>query len=265
MRVLKKIILCFALLCAWPAMADDKIAPITVKTLTEQEAREKVIQIMSGEEFGGYETKYRWKKKQTDSDALEYEEGANESFYERIFDWIKSIIDNLSFAIKLVLISILLIGIGYIAAHSKGLLNGVSSLFNRKSDVDVPTHLFGLDMKKDSLPKSVGDKAEQLIREKKYREALALLLRASFISVLYKHHVPVPASATEQECLRLFAQQVPRHQYQFLSALVRQWVLVAYAHEPPKTETLLSLCKDWRDAFELPTQPASNNDDLERV
>lgn len=218
------------------------------KNLSPKQVKEEIRDILSGDEFGGETTQYRWQKKPQKSEKTR----KNNFDFDAFFDAISSALKGMAVVLKLILVAVLLIGLGYVFSHANGLLSGVSTFFNRNEALDMPNRLFGLDMKKDSLPDNVSAQAKALLEKRQYRQALALLLRGSFVHVLHKQHVSIPASATEQECLRLFAGQLPAQQYDYLQRLVKQWVLVAYAHETPELSILLELCDQWHAIYERP-------------
>lgn len=237
------------------AVSDEVATPHTsTPELTQQEAKDRIREILSGDEFGSEKTKYRWVRKQPDKKVKARKE--SDFDLDDFFEFVTSIVNGLAFTFKLILVGLLLIGVAYVLSHSKGMWGGLSGFFNRSEDVELPSHLFGLDMKKDSLPKNVTEQCRALIRDEKYREALALLLRASFINVLHQQHIPIPASATEKECLRLFQKSVDIKQYDFLDRLIHQWILVAYAHESPSESELLTLCEQWHQLYEAKASSA---------
>lgn len=265
-------------LCLSPILSEDAVAsdsvsdvsPVSVlaseennnsASLTKETAKTAIKDVLSGDEFGSEKTEYRWQKKKSKKNRSKHSDLDLDDFFE----FIVSLAKSLALTVKIILVILLLLVLAYVFSHASRFLDGVSGFFNKREDIDVPTHLFGLDMKKSSLPDDVGDQARQLIMAKQHRQALALLLRASFIHVLHKQKVFVPASATEQECLRLFQSQLPDHEFNFLKKLVKQWVLVAYAHETPDTEILSVLCDQWCDIYEGSNASDKNAGSLQGV
>lgn len=243
---------CFCLFALPPhtVMASqlNQTEQVLSKNLTQKQVKKEIRDILSGDEFGGETTQYRWQKKPQKSEKKR----KNNFDYDDVFDVISSALKGMAAVLKLTLVAVLLVGLGYVFSHANGLLSGVSTFFNRNEELDVPNHLFGLDMKKDSLPDNISAQAKALLEKRQYRQALALLLRGSFVHVLHKQHVPIPASATEQECLRLFAGQLSQQQYDYLQRLIKQWILIAYAHETPEHSILLELCEQWHTIYEQP-------------
>jgi hypothetical protein len=56
----------------------------------------------------------------------------------------------------------------------------------------------------------------------------------------------VPASATENECVRIARGALDAPLASDFALLTRAWVFSAYAHEPPSEETFRELCERWR-------------------
>lgn len=237
-----------------PSFASENEAPRiqhSSRNLTQEESKESIRKILSGEEFGSEITKYRWVKKPPNKKPKKYKE--SDFDFDDFFEFVSNVVNGLALTFKIILVALLLIGLAYVLSHSQGVWGRFSTLFGRSQDVVLPSHLFGLDMKKSSLPKNVTQQCKVLIGNQKYREALALLLRASFINTLHKQHVHIPVSATEKECLRLFKKHLDNQQYDFLDRLIHEWVLVAYAHESPRESKLLDLCEQWHKLYETKT------------
>lgn len=114
---------------------------------------------------------------------------------------------------------------------------------------DTPETLFGMDVRPQSLPLDVSEQALKMWQEGQYRNALALLYRASLVD-LFKRGLDVDEGATEQECLKAsLANQaklnIPDGPMQYFSTLTHHWRRLAYGHIPPSDEQGVGLCKDW--------------------
>jgi hypothetical protein len=78
------------------------------------------------------------------------------------------------------------------------------------------------------------------------RAALALLYRATLSRLVQRHHLQIPPSATESECLALVARTRPVAETALLRRLTGAWKRQAYGHRPPGGEEIEALLQDWR-------------------
>ena len=82
------------------------------------------------------------------------------------------------------------------------------------------------------------------------REALRLLYRGSLAGLTTHHAIPLHASATEEECLRLVAARLKDSELlDFFQRLTRVWQATAYGHRPPDDTTVQGLCAAWSRHF----------------
>jgi hypothetical protein len=82
------------------------------------------------------------------------------------------------------------------------------------------------------------------------REALRLLYRGSLLGLTIRHGLPISASATEDDCLRLAAAQLSDPELLgFIHRLTCAWQATAYAHRPPNEAEARNLCQGWPRHF----------------
>src|SRR5205085_9151109 len=67
----------------------------------------------------------------------------------------------------------------------------------------TPSHVRELDIRPESLPRDVGAAARALWERGEQRAALSLLYRGMLSRLVHVHRVPIRASSTEGDCLRL--------------------------------------------------------------
>ncbi len=88
------------------------------------------------------------------------------------------------------------------------------------------------------------------------REALRMLYRGSLAGLATRHGLPVSASTTEDECLRLAAAHLTDPGLLgFFHQLTRVWQATAYAHRPPDEADARSLCEQWPRYFTMAGEP----------
>ena len=116
-----------------------------------------------------------------------------------------------------------------------------------------PDILFGMDLRKDSLPSDAVAAAGALWQDGKTRDALSLLYRCALAQLINHENLPLEHSHTEGDILKL-SQPVlsgPRHDY--FQRLTRSWVKIAYAHELPSDIQMNYLLDNWNTDFSTST------------
>jgi len=120
---------------------------------------------------------------------------------------------------------------------------------NQTTEEVLPTSMFGLDVKKESLPEDIISSAKLLWTQQERRSAVALLLRASLIKLLHDHKVQLVDSDTETECCARIEKQAPLSVTEYMRTLVNQWQLIAYAHKSPSNSDFDELCQKWQKVY----------------
>ncbi len=132
----------------------------------------------------------------------------------------------------------------------------------------APETLFGLSITKESLPDNVGQTALSLWQEQKYREALALLYRAS-LSRLVDRGMELQDGDTELQCLhatRQYAKQLKLSEstLRYFGELTRHWRRLAYGHIVMDTGEAESLCVVWAEHWHGQSDSLKENTLIER-
>lgn len=92
----------------------------------------------------------------------------------------------------------------------------------------------------------LGAAAWQLWNAGQPREALRRLYQGSLAGLATQRGLPIRASVTEDECLRLAVAQLADPQLiDFLRRLIHAWQATAYGRQPPDDVTARNLCEEW--------------------
>lgn len=113
----------------------------------------------------------------------------------------------------------------------------------------LPSTMFGLDVKKTSMPDDVVGSAKAFWQSGEHRQAIALLLRGSLIKLIHEHQCFFQDSDTEAECCERIEQHVPQTLSQYMHLLVQVWQQLAYGHRVPSQAVFDSLCRQWQEVF----------------
>jgi Domain of unknown function (DUF4129) len=109
--------------------------------------------------------------------------------------------------------------------------------------LQLPTQVRGLDIRPDTLPDDVGAAAWALWQRGEARAALSLLYRGALSQLVHGHGVPIRASSTEGDCLRLAEPRLAAAALAYLRVLVAVWAQAVYAARAPSAEQVQPLCE----------------------
>jgi len=221
---------------------------------------DEIKEVLAREQFGKTEYKKAWRK--IDTSDKEKRKDKFPQWLIKFFEWLESresSSDSDSGFSLVGLASIIevvfwLLAIGLVAfilvKYHKDIRSIATLLRSRKSNTQsLPTTMFGLDIKKESLPEDIIGTAEKHWNNGEVRPAIAILLRASLIKLLNEHECRFYDSDTEAECCLRIDKQAPKALSQFMRSLVSVWQQVAYAHRSPSQDKFDTLCAQWQEVF----------------
>jgi hypothetical protein len=122
----------------------------------------------------------------------------------------------------------------------------------------LPSHVRDLDIRPESLPEHIGAAAQVLWAQGEHRAALSLLYRGLLSRLVHDHAVPIKASSTEGDCLRLAAGCLDADRRAYVERLVQAWLLAVYGQRLPDDAVVQSLCEGFDAA--LASVPASSRE-----
>jgi hypothetical protein len=114
------------------------------------------------------------------------------------------------------------------------------------------TEVGGLDIRPESLPKSVTDTVKKLWQQQQRRAALALLYRATLSRLVSEHGLHISRGATEGDCLRIASserEQLGSGCWQITQDSTALWLPAAYGEHWPDTDQVWAACTRWDQAF----------------
>jgi len=200
---------------------------------------DEIKEVLGREEFGKTEYEKAWRK--IDTSDKENRESKLPEWIIKFFEWLEkrepsekssSDVSFTGFASFLeVIIWILAIGliVLVLVKYHKEIKSIATLLGGRKSSTQsLPTTMFGLDIKKESLPEDIVGTAKKHWASGEVRHAIAILLRASLIKLLNDHQCRFYDSDTEAECCLRIDKQAPKPLSEFMRNLVSVWQQVAY-------------------------------------
>jgi len=140
--------------------------------------------------------------------------------------------------------------LGYVAMRLRGWMRERADAA-APAAARLPSHVRDLDIRPESLPDRVGLEAWALWAQGQRRAALSLLYRGALSRLVHDHAVPIRASSTEGDCLRLARGHLDADRMAFVDALVRAWQQAVYGGRDPADDAVRALC----DAFDTHLAP----------
>lgn len=204
-----------------------------------------IKEILESPEFDPREVQKTWKWKWQEEDS------ADESItVHQYSDLIVKIAEIIAALLPWILLLSLFIVLIAIIIMKRQYLTGFIKSFYSKNKPGKTGYLHGKSIEQSVLPVEIIQKAKQLWKEAEPTPALSLLYRGAIFYFMNEMHIPVPASATENECYEQVTRSLSgQNNYAMLctdfSHLIRIWLYSAYAGRHPDDKTFYSLCHRW--------------------
>lgn len=226
--------------------------------------KEKIHQILNGEEFHQMETTGSWKLKEAD----EKDPDKVPDWFIAFIEWLEEVFksddtetdedDNFSWSGLLTLANIIefliwaavISIIGYLLYQFRDHLPSFRSPEKIPDENEPPKVLFGLDVRKENLPDDIPTEVLALWKKDDQRGALSLLYRATLARLMHSHNVKFRESYTEGECLRVAKEHIEQGTYDYLADITYCWQNLAYGHISPQPNLIIDLCNRWGGVFD---------------
>lgn len=163
---------------------------------------------------------------------------------EAFFRWISGVLRAGVWVVGAIGVVVLLLTLRYwlrIAAQAR-----------QSAQVRVPTHVGGLDIRRESLPDNISQAARARCMAGDATGCLSLLYRGALSALVNLFACRILSSSTEDECVRLAQTKVTQDVYGFVSRLTEAWQLRVYAGRDIETQALLALCDAFDAYFAMP-------------
>jgi len=239
-----------AVLCVFMLFAQPQ--PANAEMPSPEASRQQVEKVLADPRFGRMEEETYWKyvgdteKQENKGDAEGFK-----AFLEVLAKLLKGFMQGTASVGEIILWALGLFLIAYLIYHFSKNSDWMHSLTGGggKKKHELPTRLFGLDIRPESLPDDIVEEAMKSIRAGDLRQALSLLYRGSLIRLVTDHRLEIPDSATEGECLDLVRRHRESEEADYFQKLTRAWLITAYAHIPPDACIIEKLALDWREVY----------------
>lgn len=217
------------------------------QTVEKQQLKQTLNTILEGEEYGQlqYQTKWHSTRQKKDEQELKWLEKTFK-FLVNMADAVHrmSLLDVVSSILKWVIyitLAALVVYLLYFYRHSfKAVLSPNPKTRAKAASI---SHILP---DTQPLPTDVTAQLELLIGQHKFRQALALLYKATLLTLVEKYDFRLANSLTEGEFLQLAAAKCSAHDHSWLSLLMSKWLAIAYAHQNLSQAEIKSMALSWQ-------------------
>lgn len=222
----------------------------------EQQAKQDITHIMERQEFRRIEKVSGWRLKNQIEEEPEVPAWLK-FIAKKITHFIKSgnvQKNNGSHFVSIIewLLWALVLGlIGLIVYRYRSTLRSFLIQPSKKSlSLPPPKILFGLDVRKESLPQDIVMAVQTLWQQGQHRNAVSLLYRSLLSRLIHEHNIILCDSHTENECVRI-VQELNNHTLSvYMQTLTTTWQQLAYGHQHPTEAEVKQLCQQWEQVFD---------------
>ncbi len=256
-------LLCFSLALSF--MSDTAIAqtePLVKAEIEKNEdqirVKNTIVEILEGDEFHTLKTIKSWRLKDFDP-AESSNNGLPEwfinfiSLMEKHGGFLSTLAEVIAYPFKyleaLLWILVIVLIAWLVYRYRQQIKTFISPNDSEDELVTIPDVMFGLDVRRESMPDDVPEAIQALWEAGDTRDAVSLLYRASLSELIHQYGFAFSESDTEGECLDLVKQQGESNLSDFTQQLTHCWQQLAYGHIEPETSDVETLCDRWKVVF----------------
>lgn len=161
-------------------------------------------------------------------------------------EWLKSLVNHLSFTLQFLLWSLLLLGAALLFwRYRQWLRTFGQQLLPSKKYISAPKqNLLRLEITTESLPDDIVASAQKLWPNDP-RAAFSLLYRGLLNHLLEEHALPLKPAHTEDEIVSM-TQNLEAPLQQYSKRLTWHWKNLAWGHRLPNYSQFTELCTEWQ-------------------
>ncbi len=235
-----------------PVYAEQNISSTTISeeniVVTQETSKETIQQVLERDDFGKVSKEKQWVYINTD------EEKPDEppKWLEKFFKWLFGDFAQNEKSTSLQILEFLIwLGIAALVVWLLRKYTNWMQWINTETKTkitgnkSVPSKIAGMDISQESLPEDILTTFNTLLNQKRYRQALSLLYRASLSRIIQRGDIEIPSSATERECSQIVSKTRNPNEANYFKLLTHAWILLAYGNRMPSESTLSQLRDSW--------------------
>lgn len=204
------------------------------------DSRERIIEIKESEDFNQLEDTKELRPIDPNFWDEEDDTDYNDDFDDLDIELIEAIAKYLEF----ILWTLFVVAILYVLWRYRHFRFG-KTIASDTAPIERPETLFGLDVRKTSLPDDIVNTAKKYWNQHDKRGAYSLLYRAALVNIIETEQLPLKESYTEDECVDAFRAVDADTKSLFFAQLSQQWQKAAYGVSPPSKTVFDTTCDAW--------------------
>lgn len=212
-------------------------APTTV-TLTPKGDKETLKQIILDNDLMPYRQETTWERK------TPYKKEPTSDYRFDGFGDLSAIANIIKFSLVILALFILY----WLVINREKFADFFQS--NTKIPQDnAPSIMFGLDIRRETLPKDIAAEARRLLQSGDKTAALSLLYRGSLSLLVSDYQIKITESDTEGDCLAATEEHVGKTIYHYFKQVTLCWQQMVYAHHSVEKAMIEQLIEQWKSTF----------------
>lgn len=222
-----------------PAVAANE-APATVAIDTQGD-KAILKQILLEKNIDPYRTQSKWVRKKP---LKETKKKIRSDYSDYSFGNLSSFANIIKFSLVILALFIL-----YWLVVNRHKFAGFFQVNTVVEPMATPDVMFGLDLRRETLPSDIAAEARRLLKAGKKTAALSLLYRGSLSLLISDYQVKISESDTEGDCLAATQTIVSTTIYQYFKQITQCWQRMVYAHQSIEKSTIEQLIEQWHKSF----------------
>ena len=215
-------------------------APSPATVYPAGEIRRRAVAILDDPVFGRKETRWHWVYRHHADDP------ESPQWLRDLMKWLERISEKVAQVGKIIVwiggATVLALAIYLVVRYR-------DRLWRPRARREVPQMLFGLDVRRESLPEDIGAAARELLARGDAVAALSLLYRGALSALIHAAAVDFRPGDTERDCWQRARPVMSAEGLGYFRRLLDAWLWAAYGRRPPAARELQVLCDGWAQHF----------------
>ena len=228
------------------AESADPTAPVTTSPQSQAanvypagEIKRRLAAVLDDPVFGSKETKWRWVYRQKPGDS------ESPQWWRALMKWLERMSEGAARVGRILVwisgATLLALAIYFIVRHGE-------RWWRWRARRDAPQMLFGLDVRRESLPEDVRAAARELLARDPVA-ALSLLYRGALSALIHAGGVEFRPGDTERDCWQRARPAMSHVGLGYFRRLLDAWLWAAYGRRLPAKRELDDICEAWPQHF----------------
>jgi hypothetical protein len=224
---------------ATPASTSSEQEAPKVNVYPAGEIKRRLATVLDDPVFGRKETQWRWVYRQKADDS------ESPAWWRALMKWLERFSED---AARVVRVLVWISGATLLAVAIYLIVRHRERWWRQRSRHQPPEMLFGLDVRRESLPEDVRAAASELLARDPVA-ALSLLYRGALSALIHTGGVEFRPGDTERECWQRARSAMSDVGLGYFRRLLDAWLWAAYGRRLPPQRELDHLCEAWPQYF----------------